>query len=112
MNTLGLICAAATFLGVWLGHVSVRYIEAQAVSIRLPALMFTTAGLALLTGSLLVPSVSLSAALAILGVTVLVDVAEFFHQEQRVINGRAPANPRNPRHRRILAEHASATTVQ
>lgn len=111
MNTLGLLCGIVTFLSVWLGHVSVRYIEARSASIRLPVSLFALAGLGLAAGSLLASSRALSAALGILAVTVLWDAFEFVRQQRRVMKGHAPANPHNPRHRRILAEHLQANSV-
>ena len=43
--------------------------------------------------------------------TVLWDALEFTRQHRRVVKGHAPANPSNPRHARILAEHSNATTL-
>jgi len=56
MNFLGLLCAVTTFLNIWLGHIAVRSIEAQAVSIRIPAAAFFFTGLALVAGAVLTPS--------------------------------------------------------
>jgi hypothetical protein len=49
--------------------------------------------------------------LGIFGITLLCDAYELPHQEKRVCKGRAPANPNNPRHAKILAEHSAATTI-
>jgi hypothetical protein len=47
----------------------------------------------------------------ILGITLLFDALEFTPQQNRVKKGHAPANPNNPRHIKILAGYASATTI-
>ena len=47
----------------------------------------------------------------ILGITLLWDALEFTRQQKRVKKGHAPANPHNPRHAKILAEHPTATTL-
>jgi len=52
----------------------------------------------------------LSTIFGILGITLLFDALEFTRQQKRVKKGHAPANPNNPRHAKILAEHSSATT--
>ena len=36
MNLTGLAAALATFLGVWLGHVMVRKLEARVADVRWP----------------------------------------------------------------------------
>ncbi len=111
MNTLGLITALATFLGIWGGHVSVREIERRATRLWKPILGALTLGLALEAVSLSTTHRPLSAATGILGVTVLWDALEFVRQEKRVKKGHAPANPENPRHARILADFPSATVL-
>jgi hypothetical protein len=72
---------------------------------------FAFAGMMLLIGALASASLQVSAALGITGVILMWDAFEFFRQEKRIIKGHAPANPRNPRHVRILAEHPSAMTI-
>lgn len=111
MNLTGLAAALATFLGIWWGHVAVRYFEARLTDIRLAMGVCVLLGLGMWAGALLAESVSVSAALGILGVTLLWDAYEFHRQEKRVKIGHAPANPSNPRHARILAEFPAATTV-
>jgi hypothetical protein len=111
MNALGLVAAAATFFGIWFGHVAVRKVEFVAPSLWLPTLVAASAGAGLLACSLLTSSLLLSTALGILGITLLWDALEFTRQQRRVRKGHAPANPRNPRHARILAEYAAATTL-
>ncbi len=111
INYVGLAAALATFFGVWLGHVMVRKVEASLSDIR-PAMAVCIAfGLALEIGALMAESMPVSAALGILGVTVLWDALEFIRQEKRIKIGHAPANPLNPRHARILTECPSATTL-
>jgi hypothetical protein len=111
INLTGLTAALAAFLGIWLGHVSVRAIERNAKVLWPPIIITIFLGLALETWSLLTDHFLLNTALGILGITVLWDALEFVRQEKRVKKGHAPANPSNPRHTRILAEHSNATTL-
>ncbi|MEJ2596891.1 MAG: DUF4491 family protein [Anaerolineales bacterium] len=111
LNSTGLAAGLAAFLGIWFGHVVVRAVERRSASIHLPAVAFLLAGLLLVAGAVLAPQPPLSAALGILGVTAAWDTLEFFRQQRRVKRGHAPANPSNPRHRRILAEYPDATTL-
>lgn len=111
LNWIGLVAAAATFFGIWFGHVGVRKIEAASPSLWLPTVIALALGLALEVGALLARELYLSGALGILGMTVLWDALEFSRQHQRVAHGHAPANPHNPRHARLLAENKSATIV-
>jgi len=110
MNYLGLITALSTFLGIWLGHVSVRAIERRAENLRIPIAIALALGLGLELWSLTTDSRSLSVATGVFGITVLWDALEFVRQEKRIQRGHAPANPDNPRHQRILAEFEHATT--
>jgi hypothetical protein len=112
MNWIGLAAAAATFFGVWLGHVSVRKIERDVERIWIPAALALVLGLGLETASLLTDSLIVSAICGIIGVTLLWDSLELaVRQPNRVRHGHAPANPNNPRHARILATHPTATTI-
>jgi hypothetical protein len=112
MNWIGLAAAAATFFGVWLGHVSVRKIERDVERVWIPAALALILGLGLETASLLTDSLIVSAICGILGVTLLWDSLELLvRQPNRIKHGHAPANPNNPRHARILATHPSATTI-
>lgn len=111
INPVGLASAAATFLGVWIGHVSVRKIEREVERIWIPSAIALILGIALELLSLWIASRSLSAFCAILGVTLLWDALEFHRQQNRIKEGHAPANPRNPRHARILAGYPEATTI-
>lgn len=110
INLTGLAAALATFLGVWLGHVAVRKVEASAVNLRGPRWVCIVLGLGLEGGAVLAGSAPVAAALGILGVTLLWDAFELQRQERRVRIGHAPANPANPRHARLLAQHSGATT--
>ncbi len=110
VNLTGLAAALATFFGVWLGHVAVRKVEANAVCLRWPKLVCIVLGLGLEAGAVLAGSAPVAAALGILGMTLLWDAFELQRQERRVKIGHAPANPANPRHARLLAQNPGATT--
>jgi len=111
LNFVGLTAALAAFLGIWLGHVAVRKIEAVVERLWVPIAVALALGLSLETWSLITDNWALQTATGILGVTLLWDSFEFWRQQKRVIKGHAPANPANPRHARILAESKSATTL-
>jgi hypothetical protein len=89
----------------------VRKVEAQVSRIGPAMGVCISLGLACEAGALLSRSNALSGALGILGITLLWDALEFVRQEKRVRIGHAPANPANPRHARILAQHTQATTI-
>ena len=110
INPVGLAAALATFLGVWLGHVSVRKIERETVDLWKPTLIALALGIGLEIASFLTASMPLSAMFGILAVTLLWDALEFYRQQKRIKHGHAPANPNNPRHVKILAEYPNATT--
>jgi hypothetical protein len=109
MNSIGIVAALSAFLGIWLGHVTVRKIEFISPTIWLPATIFAAAGLALEFLSLSTVNFPLSTVFGILGITALWDALEFIRQQRRICKGYAPANSRNPRHVKILAEYPSAT---
>lgn len=112
MNWIGLAAAASTFLGVWLGHVSVRKIEREVERIWIPAMIAFALGLGLELASLRTDSLIYSTIYGILGVTLLWDSLELaVRQPRRVREGHAPANPNNPRHARILATYRNATVI-
>ncbi len=110
LNWMGLVAAGATFFGVWLGHVAVRKIEALSPTIWLPALAALGLGLAAEVFAALNHNLTISAALGILGMTLMWDALEFRRQQRRVQRGHAPANPCNPRHWRLMSQ-GQATTV-
>jgi hypothetical protein len=111
LNTIGLIAGASTFLGVWFGHVAVRKIEFITPTIWLPTTLFAMIGIVFEWFSLSSSNLALSMVGGILGITFLWDALEFTRQQNRIKKGHAPANPKNPRHLRLLHEHASATTL-
>ncbi len=110
LNDIGIITGVSLFLGIWLGHVSVRKIEYYFANLQLPAGLFILIGCSLewlsLTGKILEWNVMLG----VFGVTFIWDAVELFRQQKRVQRGHAPANPSNPRHARILKEYKDATT--
>ena len=110
INFIGFAAALATFFGVWLGHVSVRKIERETVNLWKPALIAVALGVALEIAALLTSSLIVSAVSSIVGVTLLWDAFEFFRQQKRIKQGRAPANLNNPRHVKIMAEYSAAST--
>jgi hypothetical protein len=111
LNGIGLVAAVATFLSVWLGHVSVRKIEYHAPQLWVPMLLAALVGVALELGALISDNLYVSAALGIVGITVLFDAFEFRRQFKRVKKGHAPANPHNPRHAPLLVV-GQATTIE
>lgn len=111
LNWIGVVAAVAAFFAIWFGHVGVRKIEAASLTIWLPTLIALALGLIMEAGALITDNLYVSAVLGIVGITVLWDALEFTRQQNRVKHGHAPANPKNPRHARLLAENKSATTV-
>ena len=111
MNPIGLVAAASAFLGIWIGHVAVRKIEANAPILWVPALTFVCAGGALEACAAAMNNPAVSAAAGIFGITFLWDALEIFRQEQRVQRGHAPANLANPRHQKMIDTPGSAATT-
>ena len=118
MNFIGLTAALTAFFSIWFGHVAVRKIESSSPTIWIPTTIFAAVGffLELLSLFMVRPpgdagSRSASVVFGILGTTLLFDALEFTLQQNRIRKGHAPANPKNPRHAKILAQHASATTL-
>lgn len=102
LQTLGLVAAAATFGSVWFGHVAVRFLEHRLTRLWPARLGFGLGGAALLAVSLAATGPALSAAAGIAGLVLLYDIVELSRQERRVREGRALANPANPRHRPVF----------
>lgn len=111
INLIGVAAAFSAFIGVWLGHVSVRKLEREAVHLWQPALAALVLGIGMEFASFLTSSRILSVMFGILGVTLLWDALEFYRQQRRIQHGHAPANPNNPRHAKILADFPTATTI-
>ncbi len=111
VNNVGLAATLATFIGIWVGHVSVRKVESIAPTIWLPASIYGLLGLGCEVGAVLSAQPAVSAALGILGITFLFDAFEMVRQQRRIVKGHAPAHPDNPRHAQILKEHGTATTL-
>ena len=109
LNLIGLVAALVTFFSIWFGHVAVRKIEFNSRTIWLPTVAFAIVGITFGWFSLLTSNFLLSTACGILGFTFLWDALEFTRQQNRIKKGHAPANPGNPRHARLMREHASAT---
>ncbi len=110
INSLGLIVAITAFLSIWIGHVAVRKIEFTSHTIWLPSVIVIILGFAIEYCSLTTVNRPLSSVFGIIGITLLWDAFEFTRQQKRITKGHAPANPNNPRHAKILAEHPSAIT--
>ena len=111
LNYIGFVAAISTFFGVWFGHVAVRKIESISPTIGLPTLIFAAIGIALEWVSLSTSNLFLATASGILGFTFLWDALEFTRQQNRIKKGHAPANPHNPRHRRLMQDYAAVTTI-
>lgn len=106
----GLVLALATFMSIWLGHVGVRWLEAQSVRLEPPMIGLILAGTVLNVISFVMPNLSVAGVCSIVGITLLWDAFELVRQQKRVTKGHAPANLHNPRHAAILAAHPAATT--
>lgn len=111
ISPLGLISAVITFLSIWIGHVSVRKIEAITVALWKPMTILIALGLAFEYTALSISDRPLSTVCGILGVTLLWDAFEIKRQAHRIRKGHAPANPDNPRHAAMLAEPNSRSTT-
>jgi hypothetical protein len=111
INPLGLISAVIAFLSIWIGHVSVRKIEAGTVALWKPMAILIALGLALEYAALTTSNRPFSTVYGILGVTLLWDAFEIKRQAYRIRKGHAPANPNNPRHAAMLVESNSHATT-
>lgn len=111
MNLIGIWMTVITLLGIWSGHVAVRWLEYRLNHLWVACLPLTAAGLALLAVSTRAELPALSAGLGLAGIILVIDAVELIHQDHRVKIGRAPANPANPRHARILRKFPAAVTT-
>lgn len=111
LNDIGIITGVSLFLGIWLGHVSVRKIEFYFANIQLPAGLFFLIGCGLEWLSMVGKILEWNVILGVFGMTFIWDAVELFRQQKRVQRGHAPANPSNPRHERILKQYKDATTI-
>jgi len=102
METAGIAAAAATFGSVWFGHVAVRFLERRVARLWLPRAAFGLAGAACISASLACACPNGSIEFGIVGLVFLYDIVELGRQERRVREGRAKANPDNPRHRAVI----------
>jgi hypothetical protein len=104
----GPVLAGVTFLTIWWGHVLVRIVHYHFGT--KPAPVIFVSGLLLLLASTQMQSDVLSAALGIVGLTLLWDAFELHRQELRVRQGHAPLNPAvHKKAAGILAADLSAT---
>jgi hypothetical protein len=88
----GPVLAGVTFLTIWWGHVLVRIVHYYFGTKPAPAIFLL--GLLTLLGTTQTSSDLLSAALGIVGLTLVWDAFELHRQELRVQQGHAPLNPR------------------
>ncbi len=100
MNFSGTLIAALAILGIGLGHVWVRRMEYHFGKEIWPVSFGI--GAVLVGASFFADSDLLSAILAVPGAIFLYAVKEFFEQEQRVLRGHAP---RNPKRKYLKADH-------
>jgi hypothetical protein len=112
MNAIGIVAAATAFLSIWVGHVSVRRVEASSASLAIPTMGLVGSGLGAEWISTRTSNPAISVAIGILGITLIWDAVELWRQQSRVRRGHAPANPANPRHARMLAEAGSRATTR
>jgi Domain of unknown function (DUF4491) len=110
LQMAGFWMALATFLGIWWGHVGVRWLERNVTRVEPAAAALIVVGLALNLYSLFAPSLTIAGVCSIIGITLLWDAFELFRQQRRVLKGHAPANPANPRHAAYLAAGGYVTT--
>ncbi len=105
----GFWMALVMFLGIWWGHVSVRWLEYRIRVIWPSIVALAVAGLALNVYALFAPNLTISGVSSVIGVTLLWDAFEVYRQQKRVQKGHAPANPRNPRHAAYLRAGGATT---
>jgi hypothetical protein len=90
----GPLLAVVTVGTIWFGHVFVR--KATYHFGTKPAPFVAGIGIAVLSASLFVDGLLLSAALGIVGIATLWDAFEIVRQEARIRRGHAPMNPKRP----------------
>lgn len=105
----GFWMALVTFLGIWCGHVGVRWLEAHVTNIWPSVAVLLTGGVVLNIYSLFAPNLTLAGVASIVGITLLWDAFEVYRQEKRVLKGHAPLNLQNPRHAAFLAAGKGTT---
>jgi len=98
MEWTGVAAALATFGAIWAGHVGVRLIEFRARRLGPAAAILVAAGLGLEVLAARSGAPPIAAAEGIVGMTLIFDAFELRRQFRRVREGRARANPLNPRH--------------
>jgi hypothetical protein len=108
---MGIVSGLITMIGVWCGHILVRKIDFNAAALRWPVFLFMAAGGGCLLISTFLVHPIFAAGMGICGVILFWDGLELSQQEKRVRIGHAPANPMNPRHRKILESCPDATIV-
>jgi hypothetical protein len=110
LEWVGLVAALAAFGAVWVGHVGVRLIEFRSRRLGPAVAILVAAGSGL--EAIAASSGASSAAVAegIVGMTLIFDAFELRRQFRRVREGRARANPLNPRHRPFI-DSGSAVLV-
>jgi hypothetical protein len=99
----GAVAALATFGGVWAGHVGVRAVEYRARRLGPAMAILAAAGLGIEALAAVSGAGPAAAAEGIVGMTLLFDAFELRRQFRRVREGRARANPSNPRHAPFIA---------
>lgn len=115
----GFWMALATFLGIWWGHVGVRWLEARSRSIWPAVVVLASSGAILNVMALFMPALlpaasadlhlTLAGVASIVGITLMWDALEMYRQQNRIKHGHAPANPDNPRHAAYLAAGMGTT---
>ncbi len=111
INPLGVVAGVTAFLSIWIGHISVRAVEARTNKLWQAMAVYLLLGFSLEAGTILIRNQLLSVICGIAGITLLWDVLELLKQARRVREGRALANPANPRHAALLAEPGSKARV-
>jgi hypothetical protein len=110
LQTSGFWMALATFLGIWWGHVGVRWLERNSPNIWPSTIALLVLGFSLNVYALFAPTLTVSGVSSIIGITLMWDGFEMYRQQKRVKKGHAPANPNNPRHAAYLRSSPAATT--